>query len=134
MMKSLRKMGRTTVGRAARISFSEPPKYVSSVSMERAAAPACWYSAGIREASAACLIQPFEGERRLNSAMMPVAEASRLCFRLLHGWLPSICFSRKAMETAFSCSAISMRLWAMISSKISRRLFLVRLSRCVYGR
>ena len=39
-----------------------------------AAAPLRWYSNGTLTAVAASFIQPFDGERRLNSAIMPVAE------------------------------------------------------------
>ena len=123
MMKSLRRIGLLTSGRAIRISRKEPPKYFSSVRMEIAEAPAASYAAGICSASAASYIHPLDGERRLNSAIMPVVEAASAFFILRRGEFSfirtSTCARKCSDEIACFCISTSIRLCFIISDNIS---------------
>jgi len=67
-------MGISISGRASLISFRFPPKNFSSVSMDTAEAPALAYPGTISSARALRWIHPLEGDRRLNSAMIPLEE------------------------------------------------------------
>ena len=121
MTKSLRRMGRVVSGRAVVRSPSLPAKKASSVRMERAAAPAASYWGVTSSGRASRLIQPFDGERRLNSAMMPVGEAARACFRL---WVVRCSFLSAAVASWSAvrwrfCVSTSSRLCAMISFRMS---------------
>lgn len=120
-MKSFRSIGSSVNGRMVCKSFSRPPKNSWSVSTEMPEAPACSYPGTIIAGSAPGAIHPLDGERRLNSAMIPVGEVASDCFRLFagRGGFVSNCRIRKSRDTASSWWAISIRLWATIVCKIS---------------
>ena len=65
------------------MSFSVPPKKVSSVRLERAEAPLVSYLAGLIAASVSAFIQPLEGDFRLNSAMIPQGQEANEAFMLI---------------------------------------------------
>ena len=57
-------------------SSVEPPKNSLSVRIEQAEAPPKQYDEVTTSGRASRLIHPFEGDLRLNSAMMPVGDSS----------------------------------------------------------
>lgn len=120
-------------GRAVRMKSRLPPKYSSSVRMESAAAPAFAYATGVLSGRPSLRIHPFDGDFRLNSAMIPDADAARLFFMdmrrkavsplMRRACSVSICLSTSAYSadggSSFLSRSTSMRLCAMISSRMS---------------
>ena len=86
----------STSGRTRRMKSRLPPKYCSSVRTLSAAAPAAAYAGTTSSGNASAWIQPFDGDLRLNSAMMPVSDAS------------SACFSDRRFPKLSSCRLVSM--------------------------
>jgi len=83
-------------------------------------------------ACAFSFIHPLDGERRLNSAMMPEGDAERLARMLLLGIGSLQLFISNSWLIAAFCCSISNRLWAMISSNISViALLLYRVVNCL---
>src|SRR2546429_393517 len=72
-MKSLRSTGTLTQRATRAKSSSVPPKCRSSVSTEIAVAPPCSYARACATGSRSSRIGPAEGERRLTSAITPIA-------------------------------------------------------------
>ncbi len=70
-VKSLRMTGNEHAARAAWRSAIEPPKCSTSVSTDRHAAPPRSYDLAISAGSRSALRSPFDGERRLISAITP---------------------------------------------------------------
>ncbi len=77
-VKSLRSTGSSTAARAAARSSGEPPKWSWSVRTDRQAAPPASYFRATAAGSRSGARSPFDGERRLISAMTatPVVAAS----------------------------------------------------------
>ena len=119
MIKSFLIMGTSTKGRAVRISFRLPPKNFSSVRIERAEAPAARYDGTISSGRASCLIHPLDGERRLNSAIIPESEEANARFIEREAGTSLIPSCNCSMEIACFCKSTSNRLLAIISDNIS---------------
>jgi hypothetical protein len=81
-MKSLRRMGNLTSLAASIKSFEVPPKNSKSVKMLEPLAPACSYAGTTSVDIAFWSIQPFDGDLRLNSAIIPLAPSfNRFAFK-----------------------------------------------------
>lgn len=96
-------MGRFIKGRTVRMSRRVPPKNISSVRMETAEAPEAAYAGTISSGRAFSFIHPLEGDRRLNSAMMPVGEEAMACF--MERWEGGRQYPRKAVRLRLPVSA-----------------------------
>ena len=79
-VKSLRSTGRPTAPRAAARSSGEPPKWAPSVSTDRQAAPPASYCRGhVPRDPGPAARSPFDGERRLTSAMTATPVGAGQC-------------------------------------------------------
>src|SRR5437667_11028006 len=115
-MTSLQRTGSRLAWQTAASASQDPPKYLASVSTERADAPPASYAAAVATGSARERIGPAEGEAPLISAIRasPLPDSARRT----RAAGPGRSTATAAGDRMALRAATSARLWATISSRI----------------